>query len=180
MMMIFWNISVTFLLILFGLFYFVKYKISFNLLVENKIKLDKFEKTLKNQEQQIEEAKLYLEHYIIIKAENNERKSYIEHINSILIENKQLVEKLLIFIIQRNYKGEPEEYKKKFNNLVLTSVNIDELLVFIDKSELKPVKKNKKTKQLLVLDEILDKVKNNGVNSLTDDEKIFLNNFDTE
>jgi hypothetical protein len=137
---------------------------------ENKIIIEEKEKV-------ISEAKTYLDNYLVLKAENKERATYIENVSKILIDNKYIVEKLLSYIILKIYKGTPEDYSKKYNNQALTMNNIDELLEFVENSGQVKVKKTKKSPQVF-LDEILDKVKNRGYESLNDEEKKFLNNFD--
>lgn len=159
------------------LYYFIKYNITFSISVDKQIKINEYEDIIKEKDRILDEAKSYLENYQAIKAENKDKQTYIDNANKIFIDNKYLVERLLTYIIQRNYKGTPEDYANKYNNQVLNTENIEELLDYIDKSGLPKSKKYKKSPQVF-LDEILDKVKNRGYDSLNDEEKKFLNNFD--
>jgi glutaredoxin len=172
-----WTNIIIVLLIVIILYFYTKYKIIFDISVKNQVKINDYENKIKEKDKILEEAKPYLESYQVIKAENKERQTYIENVNKTLIENKCLVEKLLIYIIQKNYKGTPEDYTQRYNNRILSVENVDELLDYIEKSGQIKTKKTKKSPQIF-LDEILDKVKNNGYNSLNDEEKKFLNDFD--
>ena len=165
--------------ILLFLYYLLKYKITFGLLLKNQIQSNEDKAIIEEKNRILNEAKTYLEDYQKVKHENKERTIYIDNVNKILIDNKYIVEKILSFVIKKNYKGTPEEYTNKYNNQALTVNNIDELLDFIENGGQVKTKKTKKSPQIF-LDEILDKVKNLGYDSLNDEEKKFLNNFDNK
>jgi hypothetical protein len=172
-----WLYIILGLLVMLFLYYFIKYNITFSLCVENQIKMNGYEDVIKEKDRILDEAKSYLDNYVMIKAENKERQAYIDNANKILLDNKYLVERLLTYIIQKNYKGSPDDYAKKYNNQILNAENIEELLEYIDNSGQNKSKKSKKSPSVF-LDDILDKVKNEGYDSLNDEEKKFLNNFD--